>query len=127
MTDPLFTVEGRAILVAGGAGGLGRPLAESLARRGARVLVADIDETAARATAEVLEPHGLELDRVLAPVRGLRGERVAGGASEEGVQHLAVDLHRPERRLVRLRAGRERVPVEARVGGSEHEETVRLG
>jgi NAD(P)-dependent dehydrogenase (short-subunit alcohol dehydrogenase family) len=43
MSDPLFAIDGRAILVAGGAGGLGAPLAAALAQRGAKVLVADID------------------------------------------------------------------------------------
>jgi NAD(P)-dependent dehydrogenase (short-subunit alcohol dehydrogenase family) len=72
MTDPLFTVEGRAILVAGGAGGLGRPLAESLARRGARVLVADIDETAARATAEALRAQGGTADAIALDVASVQ-------------------------------------------------------
>ncbi len=58
MADPLFSVEGRVIIVAGGAGGLGRPLAESLARRGAHVLVADIDEKAAGETAAALRAQG---------------------------------------------------------------------
>ena len=43
MSDPLFAIDGRAILVAGGAGGLGAPLAAALAQRGAKVLIADID------------------------------------------------------------------------------------
>jgi NAD(P)-dependent dehydrogenase (short-subunit alcohol dehydrogenase family) len=58
MTDPLFTIEGRTIIVAGGAGGLGRPLAEGLVQRGARVLVADIDERAAGETAAALCARG---------------------------------------------------------------------
>ena len=58
MADPLFTVEGLTIVVAGGAGGLGRPLAESLTQRGARVLVADIDERAACETAAALCARG---------------------------------------------------------------------
>lgn len=58
MTDPLFTLDGRAIIVAGGAGGLGRPLAEGLVQRGARVLVADIDERAAGETAAALRAQG---------------------------------------------------------------------
>src|SRR5688500_6500078 len=58
MADPLFTVEGLTIIVAGGAGGLGRPLAEGLVQRGARVLVADIDERAACETAVALRAQG---------------------------------------------------------------------
>ena len=49
--DPLFDLEGKAILVAGGAGGLGAPLAKALAQRGATVLIADIDERQAGETA----------------------------------------------------------------------------
>jgi NAD(P)-dependent dehydrogenase (short-subunit alcohol dehydrogenase family) len=64
MTDPLFSVEGLAIIVAGGAGGLGRPLAENLARRGARVLVADIDENAAGETAAALRAQGGVADAI---------------------------------------------------------------
>jgi NAD(P)-dependent dehydrogenase (short-subunit alcohol dehydrogenase family) len=52
MTDPLFTLEGRVVLVAGGAGGLGAPLAKAFARRGAKLLIADIDEQLASETAK---------------------------------------------------------------------------
>jgi NAD(P)-dependent dehydrogenase (short-subunit alcohol dehydrogenase family) len=64
MTDPLFTVEGRTIVVAGGAGGLGRPIAESLVNRGARVVIADIDERAAEDTAEALRSAGGMADAI---------------------------------------------------------------
>lgn len=52
MTDPLFDIGGRVILVAGGAGGLGAPMAKALVQRGARLLIADIDERAAAAIAK---------------------------------------------------------------------------
>lgn len=52
MTDPLFDLEGRVILVAGGAGGLGGPLAKAFAQRGAKLLIADIDERLASETAK---------------------------------------------------------------------------
>jgi NAD(P)-dependent dehydrogenase (short-subunit alcohol dehydrogenase family) len=64
MADPLFTVEGHTIIVAGGAGGLGRPLAEGLVQRGARVLVADIDERAACETAAALCAQGGTADAI---------------------------------------------------------------
>jgi NAD(P)-dependent dehydrogenase (short-subunit alcohol dehydrogenase family) len=41
--DPLFDVAGRNILVAGAAGGLGAPLSRALARRGARLMLADMN------------------------------------------------------------------------------------
>jgi 3-hydroxybutyrate dehydrogenase len=52
VTDPLFDIGGRVILVAGGAGGLGAPMAKALVQRGARLLIADIDERAAAAIAK---------------------------------------------------------------------------
>jgi NAD(P)-dependent dehydrogenase (short-subunit alcohol dehydrogenase family) len=57
-SDPLFGVNGQSILVAGGAGGLGAPIARELCRRGARVVVADIDHTRARAFATELVEEG---------------------------------------------------------------------
>lgn len=56
--DPLFAVEGLSILVAGGAGGLGAPLARALAARGAKVLIADIDADRAEATAQSFRDEG---------------------------------------------------------------------
>jgi NAD(P)-dependent dehydrogenase (short-subunit alcohol dehydrogenase family) len=58
--DPLFDIEGRVILVAGGAGGLGAPLARALAGRGARLMIADVDAGAARRLAEELAADGAE-------------------------------------------------------------------
>lgn len=58
MSDPLFSLEGSAVLVAGGAGGLGAPLAEALGARGARVMVADVDPEQARATARSVTRQG---------------------------------------------------------------------
>jgi NAD(P)-dependent dehydrogenase (short-subunit alcohol dehydrogenase family) len=43
--DPLFSLEGKSILVAGGTGGLGKAIARELCCRGARIVVADIDES----------------------------------------------------------------------------------
>ena len=49
--DRLFDVGGLAILVAGGAGGLGTAIVRELAVRGARVVVADVDQGRAEAVA----------------------------------------------------------------------------
>lgn len=54
MDDPLFAIDGQVILVAGGAGGLGAPLAAALALRGAKILIADIDAQQADKTASEL-------------------------------------------------------------------------
>ena len=56
--DPLFDVEGRSIVVAGGAGGLGAPLARALCQRGAHVMIADIDARRARELASNLAEAG---------------------------------------------------------------------
>lgn len=52
--DPYFSVAGLSILVAGGAGGLGAPLARALSARRARVAVADVDMDRARELAREL-------------------------------------------------------------------------
>ena len=43
MTD-MFDVAGRSILIAGGAGGIGSGIAAELARRGAKITIADLNE-----------------------------------------------------------------------------------
>ncbi len=62
MNDPLFTLQGSAILVAGGAGGLGVPLAQGFAERGARVLIADVDEQRAAEAAGRIKAAGGEAE-----------------------------------------------------------------
>ncbi|MEV8019328.1 glucose 1-dehydrogenase [Streptomyces sp. NPDC086554] len=54
----VYDLEGRRALVSGGAQGLGAGMAEALARAGAAVVVADIQEDAGRATAEALQKAG---------------------------------------------------------------------
>jgi NAD(P)-dependent dehydrogenase (short-subunit alcohol dehydrogenase family) len=46
MTDSLFDLKGKSIVVAGAAGGLGSVLARALAERGARLVLGDIDQAA---------------------------------------------------------------------------------
>lgn len=57
MTD-IFDITGRSILVAGGAGGIGSGLAGELARRGAKLTIADMDEGAANAVRDGLDGDG---------------------------------------------------------------------
>jgi NAD(P)-dependent dehydrogenase (short-subunit alcohol dehydrogenase family) len=83
-------------IITGGGSGLGRELALGLARSGHGVVVADVDERAARACADQIEEHGVparairadvrnaaDLDRIVAAARELGGPRVlvnnAGG------------------------------------------------
>lgn len=56
--DPLFDITGKRVLIAGGAGGLGRVLAAALADRGARIAVADIRQDAAKDTMASLAGSG---------------------------------------------------------------------
>ena len=58
MADQLFSIAGCIILVAGGAGGLGAPMAAAFAQRGAKVLIADIDVQLAEKTARELIKKG---------------------------------------------------------------------
>lgn len=52
------TLEGRAAIVTGGAGGIGSATALAMARAGARVAVVDLDEAAARAVADRITADG---------------------------------------------------------------------
>jgi NAD(P)-dependent dehydrogenase (short-subunit alcohol dehydrogenase family) len=58
LPDPYFSVAGLSILVSGGAGGLGAPLARALSARRARVVVADVDVERARKLARELSATG---------------------------------------------------------------------
>jgi NAD(P)-dependent dehydrogenase (short-subunit alcohol dehydrogenase family) len=58
--EQLFSVEGRAAIVTGGASGIGLGYAEALATNGARVTLLDIDEH--RIDAEVTRLRGMGFD-----------------------------------------------------------------
>jgi meso-butanediol dehydrogenase/(S,S)-butanediol dehydrogenase/diacetyl reductase len=51
-------VEGRVVVVTGGAGGIGRAACEAIAAEGGKIVVADLDEAAARAVAEGIVANG---------------------------------------------------------------------
>lgn len=55
MMDPFAA---KIAIITGGASGIGRALGEQLARRGARVVLADINGESARATAAAIAPNG---------------------------------------------------------------------
>jgi 3-oxoacyl-[acyl-carrier protein] reductase len=55
-----FGLQGKTALVLGGGGGLGRAIARSLAREGARVAVGDIDAAAIEPTVEEIRAAGSE-------------------------------------------------------------------
>ena len=57
MSD-IFDIEGRSILIAGAAGGIGSGIAAELARRGARLTLADVDEDAVASVCKTLSGDG---------------------------------------------------------------------
>jgi len=57
-TGELFDLSDRVAVVTGGASGIGRATALALAGAGARVMLADIDETGAKATADAITASG---------------------------------------------------------------------
>ena len=109
-----------SILITGGASGIGRATALLLARRGARVLVADVDDAAAAsliaeageaadriryrrtdvtdeaqvraAVADELAAHG-GLDALIAVAGVMRGQMVEIGALDEATWDLVVDTN----------------------------------
>lgn len=60
MDQDEFSLEGRVGLVTGGGRGLGRAIAESWARRGVNLAIADIDEEAAHRSASELAAMGVK-------------------------------------------------------------------
>lgn len=58
-SDP-FKLENKVAIITGAARGIGAAIAESLAERGANVLITDVDEQAAKDTAQRLNDKGLK-------------------------------------------------------------------
>lgn len=56
--NDIFDIEGHSILIAGAAGGIGSGIAAELARRGARLTLADVDEAAVTSLCEGLPGTG---------------------------------------------------------------------
>ena len=77
-------LDGKRVIVTGGAGGIGRAIARRMATAGARVAIADLDESKAKSVAAAIGPEHLSvgvdvtsLDAVTAMVAEV--ERQAGG------------------------------------------------
>lgn len=83
---------GRSALVTGAGRGLGLEIARHLAGRGARVLVADIDESAAREAAEQISRQGGQADACHVDVRDPGAVRAAvERAASNGPLRIAVN------------------------------------
>ena len=99
-------LSGKSALVTGAASGIGRAIAEDLAGRGARVLLADIDEPRLRAVAAGLRGAGAQRADISSrdDCRGLveRARREWGGidilVNNAGLQHVAPIEEFPEDR-----------------------------
>jgi NAD(P)-dependent dehydrogenase (short-subunit alcohol dehydrogenase family) len=77
------TFQGRAAVITGGASGIGFATAREFTRRGARVVLADIDQSALDQAVERLRADGAEAHGVLCDVRKL-----------DAVEHLADESFR---------------------------------
>lgn len=102
MSDPLFDVAGRSVLIAGGARGLGRELAVELARRGACIMLGDRLAEEAEAIAGQLPGTGhaacrldvtevAEIDAAVARAQGLTG-RLDAVINSAGIARFAPAL-----------------------------------
>jgi len=83
-------LEGRTAVVTGAAGGIGRAIAVSLARRGCHLALADIDEVGMAGTAEVVQQHGVRVSRHLVDIAN-RGA-VAEFPDIVAAEHSGVDV-----------------------------------
>ncbi len=77
------TFEGRSAVITGGASGIGLATAREFTRRGARVVLADIDQSTLEQAVERLRADGAEAHGVLCDVRRL-----------DAVEHLADEAFR---------------------------------
>jgi NAD(P)-dependent dehydrogenase (short-subunit alcohol dehydrogenase family) len=83
MPTDLFSLSNRVAIVTGSARGLGQALAKGLARQGARVVVCDLNQEGAHATAERIRTAGSEAVSTFVDV--------ADAASCEAVVRFAVE------------------------------------
>lgn len=94
-------LEGRAVLIAGGAGGIGWATAQRLSSEGARVMIGDIDEDAATQRVEELRAAGSDAYACgfdIADERScaaLVGDAVKRFGRLDGVFNVAADMSRP--------------------------------
>jgi NAD(P)-dependent dehydrogenase (short-subunit alcohol dehydrogenase family) len=84
---------GRVAVITGGGGGIGAALAEAFAARGARLVLADVDEPATARVAERLAARGAEVLVVPTDVTALASVQALAAAAERrfGAVHLVCN------------------------------------
>ena len=111
---------GRVAVVTGAASGIGRAVAERLAREGMRIVLADIERPALEAAVAEMEASGFEVLGV--PTDVSRWEEVEQLAQRETLTQPALDERlellraqgEPHEVIAALREGKERFPDELR-------------
>jgi len=101
--DPLaaFRLDGKAALVTGAGSGIGRAAAQALAAVGARVVLADIDYSAAEAASAVIAGRGGQARPARLDVADERAvEQVFAGLAQEGgvdvlINSAGISIRRP--------------------------------
>jgi NAD(P)-dependent dehydrogenase (short-subunit alcohol dehydrogenase family) len=81
----VISLDGKVAIVTGAAGGIGRAYAQALGKAGAKVVLADVDERAARAAAKELELERIDAFAV--------GVDVGSELSVRDMARLAVDRY----------------------------------
>ena len=81
ITDPLFNVRDKVYIIAGAGGGLGRVLTRALFKRGAKLVLFDIDEPA-------LQRAAIEMPDALTQVADLTNQEALSGIVKLAQQHF---------------------------------------
>jgi NAD(P)-dependent dehydrogenase (short-subunit alcohol dehydrogenase family) len=83
-------LEGRTAVITGAAGGIGRAIAVSLARRGCNLALADVDEPGIAGTEDLVRAQGVRVTRYLLDVADRAA--VASFPARVAAEHPGVDL-----------------------------------
>ena len=90
MTDPLFDLEDRAILITGAGGAIGSVIARSLADRGARLVIQDISEEKLAPIGDAIVAAGGTATALISDLSSAHGARETVRAAHEILGSLDV-------------------------------------